>query len=212
LGGQAQNDAYRDNLNNGLDKTLQTFNATHIINANGLFEMPFGRGKRWLGNASGVVNQLVGGWQVNGLFGYTSGWPVNVDTGRNNLTLGDASTASYAGSDYNIMGKIIRGDLISTLTAADKALFSNPAAGSAGATAQRAFRPFGFVNFDTSIFKDFRIQEDKRFQLRFEFFNIFNITRFDQRYLTTNMNSASFGVVTAALNPRIIQIAGRFVF
>ena len=211
-GGQSQADAYRDNLNYRLDKTLQSFNATHVINANGLFELPFGQGKRWLDNSSGIVNHLIGGWQVNGLFGFTSGWPVTVDTGRNNLTLTDTSTANYAGPDYSILGKIIRGDQITTLTTEEKNLFTTPPAGSAGNTAQRAFSPFNFVNFDTSIFKDFRIQEDKRLQLRFEFFNAFNKTRFDQRYLTTNINSPSFGVVTAALNPRIIQMAARFIF
>jgi hypothetical protein len=212
LGGQAQSDAYRDNLNYRLDKSLQNFNATHVINANGLFELPFGKGKRWLANPSGIVNHLVGGWQVNGLFGFTSGWPITVDTGRNNLTLTDTSTANYAGSDYKMFNKIIKGDAITTLTTEDKKLFTSPLAGSAGNTPQRAFSPFNFVNFDTSIFKDFRIQEDKRFQLRFEFFNVFNHTRFDIRYLTSNINSPAFGNVTAALNPRIIQMAGRFIF
>jgi hypothetical protein len=212
LGGQAQSDAYRDNLNYRLDKSLQNFNATHVINANGLFELPFGKGKRWLSNPSAVVNHLVGGWQVNGLFGFTSGWPMTVDTGRYNLTLTDTSTANYNGTNYTLFDKIIKGDLVTTLTAEEKSRFTNPPEGSAGNTPQRAFPAFNFINFDTSVFKEFRIQEDKRFQLRFEFFNVFNHTRFDMRYLTTNINSATFGVVTAALNPRIIQMAGRFIF
>jgi len=212
FGGQSQADAYRDNENYQLDKSLYLHNSRHVFNANGLFELPFGRGKRWLGDSNAVVNRLVGGWQVNSLFGFSSGWPQTIDTGRNNFTLTDTSTANYAGKNLSILNKIIRGDQITALTAEDKALFTNPAAGSPGLAAQRLFTPFGFVNFDMSVFKDFRIHEDKRLQLRFEFFNIFNHTRFDIRYLTTNMNSAAFGNVTAALNPRIIQLAARFVF
>lgn len=212
VGGQSQADNYRDNANYRLDKTLANFDATHVINANGIWQLPFGKGRRWLGNSGAFVDHLVGGWQLNGIFGFTTGWPLTVDTGRYNLTLGDTSTADYSGKSYKIFNKIIRGEQITTLTPEDKALFTNPPAGSPGGTPQRAFRGLNFVNLDTSLFKDFYMTEEKRLQMRFEFFNLFNYTRFDQRQLTTNINSPSFGNVTAALNPRIIQFAARFIF
>ncbi len=211
VGGQSQADNFRDNSNYRLDKSLYNFDSRHVINANWLYELPIGNGRRWL-NSSGWINQVVGGWQWNGIFGFTTGWPLTVDTGRRNLTFGDTSTADYAGNDYSIFAKIVRGDQISTLTSEQKVLFKNPAAGSAGGPPQRAFRGIRYVNVDTSLFKEFHITEAMRFQLRFEFFNVFNHTNFDQRFLTTNINSAAFSNITAALNPRIIQFAAKFAF
>jgi len=212
VGGQSQGDDYRDNRNYNLDKTLANFDATHVINSNWIYELPFGKGRRWLAGAPGWMNQIVGGWQMNGIFGLTTGWPMTVSTGRNTLTLNDSATANYSASDTKLFSKIIRGDQITTLTSDEKARFSNPVAGSQGGTPERSFRGLRYINVDTSFFKDFSITEDKRLQLRFEFFNLFNHTRFDQRFLNLNINSANFGNVTAALNPRIIQFAAKFTF
>jgi hypothetical protein len=212
VGGQGQGDDYRDNDNRQLDNTYANFDATHVVNMNGIYELPFGRGRRWMSGTSGFVDHLIGGWQINGILGFTTGWPLTVDGGRNNLTVGDQSTADYSGTDFKIFNKIQRGEQISTLTDQEKELFSDPPAGSPGGLAQRSFRGLNFWNFDVSMFKDFAITEGMRIQMRFEFFNAFNNVRFDQRNLNDDYNSASFGNVTAALNPRIIQFAAKFIF
>src|SRR5206468_512540 len=126
VGGQSQADNYRDNADYRLDKTLYNFDARHVINANGLCELPFGKGRRWLTGGNGFVDRLVGGWQANSIFSFATGWPQTIQTGRNNLTVGDQSTANYAGTDYNIFAKIVRGSQISTLTDEEKKLFTYP--------------------------------------------------------------------------------------
>jgi hypothetical protein len=209
IGGQSQASAYRDNANRQLDKKLSSFDATHVINANALVQLPFGKGKHWLNNAPGLVNHVVGGWQVNTLFGFTTGTPVTVSSGRANLTT-DSSTADYAGTDYHIFNKVIRGNQITDLTPQDKLLFTSPAAGSPGGTAQLAFRGLNFWNYDTSFFKEFQIAEQKRLQMRFEIFNILNMVRFSG--LSTTSTSSTFGTISSTMNPRIMQFAAKITF
>ena len=208
VGGQGQYDDFRDNLNRRLDKTLQAYDSTHIIQSNGIWELPFGAGKRWLTSASGWKQAVLGGWQINGIFQLATSRPFTIGTGRYNLTLGDDGTANYSGKDFNIASKVIKGDQILAITAEEKALFSNPTAGSPGGTPQRAFRGPLYTNVDTSVFKNFRVPflgEQGIVQFRAEAFNLFNHANFGLP--TSNMNSGSFGQISSAYAPRILQFA-----
>ena len=51
------------------------FDIRHNLNVNGLFEMPFGKGKKFLNTAPGWVNQAIGGWQLSGIMRARSGLP-----------------------------------------------------------------------------------------------------------------------------------------
>ena len=60
---------------------LSDFNAYHQLNANLVYQLPFGKGQRFVGGASRLVNELVGGWHVSGIFRWTSGFPITIDNG-----------------------------------------------------------------------------------------------------------------------------------
>ena len=64
---------------------LSDFNAFHQMNANLVYQLPFGKGQRLVENASPLLNALVGGWHVSGIFRWTSGFPI---TSRQRLHLG----------------------------------------------------------------------------------------------------------------------------
>jgi hypothetical protein len=70
----------------------------------------------------------------------------------------------------------------------------------------------GINNFDFALYKDTAITERTKIQLRFEAYNIFNHTQFDPDGVHTDVTGASFGAITAAENPRLMQIAGKFIF
>lgn len=213
VGGQGQYDDFRDNLNRKMDKTLQNFDSTHIAQANGLWELPFGAGKRWLNGASGWKQALLGGWQVNGIYQLATSRPFTISTGRSNLTLGDDSTANYSGKDFNIASKVIKGDQILAITPEEKAMFSNPGPGSPGGVPQRAFRGPLYTNVDASLFKNLRapfLGEQGTIQFRFEAFNLFNHPNFGLP--TSNINSGSFGQISSAFSARILQIAAKLSF
>jgi len=127
--------------------------------------------------------------------------------------MGDNSTANYAGTDYAIASKVIKGDQIIAITADEKALFSNPVAGSPGGTPQRAFRGPLYTNVDASMFKNFRLGflgEQGTLQFRAEAFNLFNHANFNLP--TSNINSGSFGQISSAFSARILQFALKINF
>ncbi len=216
-GGQSQRDSYRDNENPGLDKSRTVSDAKHIINTNFIYELPFGRGQRWANFSNGFLDGILGGWQVNGIFTFSSGQPVTIQSnGRNNLTNRDSSTVGFAGDDPTIASSVNTSGLATpnAFTAAEKALFTHPLAGSAGFTAQRYFPDGSFSVLDASLFKNFRTPwfagEDSELQFRFEFFNATNSTSFNG--FNTNLVSSSFGNVTRARDARIVQVALKFIF
>ncbi|MBM3790417.1 MAG: hypothetical protein FJW35_08715, partial [Acidobacteria bacterium] len=156
-GGQTQRDHYRDNEDRKIEKSLASIDATHVLNANFIWELPFGNGRRWMNSLNSVLDGLLGGWQLNGIVAYSTGVPLTMSSGYNKLTVGDASTADCSGCSPGITSKVIKGDLIRALTDDEKKLFTQPAAGSAGLTAQRYFRNSNFALFDGSVFKQFRL-------------------------------------------------------
>jgi hypothetical protein len=68
----------RDPKNRALDKTLVNYHRTHNFTSNGTYELPFGPGRRLLGNAPGFVGRLVERWQFGGIFSWTSGVPLTI--------------------------------------------------------------------------------------------------------------------------------------
>jgi hypothetical protein len=211
-GKKFQTDPYRDKNNLSLDKTLATFDATHVVNANFIWQIPVGHGRRLMGNAGSLVNGILGGWQLNGIFGYSSGLPFTIDSGRNNLSILDTSTADYC-CDFSITEKIIKGNQIRVLTEQEALLFKNPAPGSAGQLAQLRFRGPSFSVTDASLFKSFTFPifgEEGKLQFRLEAFNLFNTVNFGRP--TGNINSANFGVITTAGDARVGQVALKFIF
>ncbi len=217
-GGQSQRNHFRDNLNRGLDKTRSAADSRHIVNGNAIYELPFGRGKRWANFSNGILEGIFGGWQINGIYSYSTGLPFTIQSsGRNNLTVGDSSTVGFAGNDPTITSSVNTGGTsITYITPQERALFSQPAAGSAGPTAQLFFDGPSFWVLDSSVFKTFRTpwigQEDASLELRFEFFNTTNSTRFNDNSLNGNLNSGSFGNVNTARDSRVMQVALKFIF
>jgi hypothetical protein len=215
-GGQSQRDAYRDMGNRALDKRLAGIDATHVINANFIWHVPVGNGRRWMHNLNPVLESVLGGWQTNGIFALSTGDPFTISSGRNKLTLGDASTADCKGCDPGMTSKVIRdGGNLLALTRDEIKLFTDPVAGSAGLLAQNFFRAPRVWVLDGSVFKSFRLGrylgEQGELQARFEFFNAFNHPRFGEP--TSNITSGNFGIISPPTgNQRIIQAALKILF
>ncbi|MBA3712197.1 MAG: TonB-dependent receptor [Pyrinomonadaceae bacterium] len=213
-GSASQRDAYRDNENPHLDKSLSPIVAKHVFNGNFVLELPIGKGQRWLNSAHPILNGFFGGWKMNGIIAYSSGLPLTVTSGRNKLTLGDQSTANCNQCDPGIFSEVIKGDTITVLTNDERALFTQPDPGSPGNLAQRYFRGPNFLVLDGSVFKSFPltqfIGEQGRLEFRFEFFNLFNHANFGNP--NVNITNANFGSITSTSDPRIAQMALKLYF
>ena len=213
-GSDTERDHFRDNASFGLDKTHSFWDARHIFNANAIYELPFGRGRRWGSFPNRVLEGALGGWQMNGIVTYSSGVRGTIfSDGYNTLTTGDSSTATFHGTDPGF-AQVIRGDKIVFITEEQKALFDHPVAGSPGLTAQRFFASPALWALDGSVFKEFMTPwlagENSRLQFRVEAFNLTNSTRFTTADL--NFASPSFGTISASLPPRIVQVGLKFLF
>lgn len=206
---------YRDNSNMRLDKALNPLNSTHVIQANGIWELPFGKGKWIAGNASGWVNAMFGGWQLNGIYNFASGRPLALTTGRFLLSQTVASTPDFNGS-FSSLGGITKGNQITFLSPQEAAAFSNPAAGSAGGLPRQSFSGPSLFTLDASLFKRFSlaaIREGMAIQFRAEFFNVLNQVAFQAPPGTNlNINSGSFGQLNSAYPARIGQLALKVTF
>jgi Carboxypeptidase regulatory-like domain len=193
------------------------FDIRHLINVNGIYELPFGRGRAIGGNARGVWNTLIGGWQVGGIFTYRSGLPFNATTGAFPVSFTNESAAVLNGSDISVLQQQINDaadgsiQFFSNQAAALAALSSPQHGGSSGN--RNVLRGPSFWNVDTSVLKNFSLpwSETQRLQFRWESYNAFNHNAFNLPI--TNINSNLFGRITSsATTPREMQFALRFEF
>jgi hypothetical protein len=215
LGGQVIN-----SWNPNAMRAVSDFDAKHQFNANWIAELPFGKGKRLAGNAHGLVDAIIGGWQLSGLFRITSGlpfnvfngfqWPTNWQLGGNAFLVSPVNTGVFKGADSsgNTVVSVFKNG-----TAAINA-FTNPFPGESGARNQ--VRGDGFFNVDLGLAKRWRMpwSEKQSLQLRWEVFNVTNTNRFDVQSIAPELDiSSTFGNYTGLLtNPRVMQFALRFEF
>lgn len=225
--GQQLFEDYRDIANARLDKSVMDFDSTHMLSVNWIYELPVGHGRSLLANAPPLVEGILGGWQFNGIFNWVTGRPLRVltgdcsivntsstcSTGRFTLSQNMASTPNFTGSRFDMNTVNKSGAQITTLTAAQKAQFSNPGPGDPGDLPRISLRGPGFSNLDLSLFKKFRLRflgETGEAQFRAEFFNALNHANFGSP--NTNINSGSFGVINSAYSARVGQLALKILF
>jgi hypothetical protein len=198
---------------------------------NSIYELPFGHGKRFLGKASGVANQVVGGWQIANI--------VSLSTG-NWYTVLDAD-GNFANADGGAGGVSQRPDQVGDPTRAgpvpgnptcvapakihtptawfNTCAFADPALGSFGDVGRNTIESPGYKTWDFSVFKVFHTSEKTELEFRAEFFNLLNHTNFlfaesgpQNGNNATILGTEQFGDLTAARPPRQIQFALKFSF
>jgi hypothetical protein len=97
---QTRVEPYLDNNNPSRDYARPAYDRAHTFNFNGLYELPFGRGKRWL-TEGGVVNKIVGGFQLSSIVNISSGVPTSIIDTRATLNRGGRSALQPATSSLN---------------------------------------------------------------------------------------------------------------
>jgi len=195
------------------------YDQKHIVKGYVMYELPFGKGKRFAPDAGGILNAFIGGWTIGSMFRYNSGSPIGVNS--NNWYAGwerpiyavrnpDGNyQRNFNAANFNYGDPAASGNLYF-----DPANFSNPAYGDLGTVPmyRSDFRGFGWSNEDVMFLKSFRFAERFRVQFRFEMYNIFNRHHF--RDPNTNIGNPSdqpFGYVTGIVgSPREGQIGARF--
>ena len=162
--------------------SVSDFDVRHIININGLWQIPVGRGRWLLHDTNKVVDALIGGWQLSGIFRYNSGLPVSapIDDAR---WATNWNTQSFGVRTRPIEACSTRGDANNPpslfgcdLTAAYRS-FRNAKPGETGD--RNVFRLPSYIVLDMGLSKGFTMpwSENHKLQLRFEAFNVTNTQR-----------------------------------
>lgn len=197
------------------------FDIRHIINANFLYDLPFGNGKHFFSGANKFADAIIGGWKVTGIFRWNTGLPS-----------GDPGDDGRWATNWNVTSNGIQiRKLESTPTrTGDPNLFGNPTAayqsyrnaypGEVGD--RNVLRNPGFVQMDLGLYKSFKLPfEGGKLTFRWETFNLTNTQRFTG---ITNLNlnldpslskaaPSEFGKFTDIQGtPRIMQFALRIEF
>jgi hypothetical protein len=195
-----------DNL--AAERGLAEFDVKHRGVVSYIWEIPFGRGRRFGSNAGGVANAVLGGWNLAGIHTFQSGLGLTaIQTGGGVLDLGGERRGRP-----NRVGNPEGPQTIDEWF--NKAAFSatDPTRGIVfGDSGVGVMRGPRLVNFDFTLSKEFRLDDRRYFQFRTELFNAFNHTNLGLPNL--DIASAAFGQIRTTSTPaRIIQFGLKFYF
>ncbi len=197
---QTAGDPYDFNYDNGYNN----FDVRHTFNLSALWSLPFGRGRRFLGDAGGVAEALLGGWDVGAIVNARSGLPLNILVVRPDVVYLDSLTgvvytnpAAGRTAVINTLGggssrNVRRPNLVpgvdpylkNGLQWLNPAAFSAPAPGEFGNLERGALRGPGFKQVDMVFAKRFATGGRSNAEFRVEVFNIFNTTNYAQPVTT----------------------------
>jgi hypothetical protein len=180
------------------------WDATHVVNGNAVYELPFGIGKKML-NQRGLVSTALGNWQLTTTALARTGFPVNV--------LMPSSYVAPDGNSGTQRPDLVRGVPLTPTGGRSIAHWINPAAfaapaGEFGDAPRNLLRGPGTWQTDIGVSKTFPIAERMQVEFRSEFYNIFNHPQLGQPQATFNpSNPSGFGSIinTVNLNTAIVS-------
>ncbi len=195
----------QDPANPGLERGRSDFDRRHVFAGSIVYQIPFYK------DANPLLRSVFSHWAVNSLIQLSSGNPFTVTTGR------DASLTGVNFDRPNIVGIPYRA---SYLDKADKltryfntSAFTANLPGTYGNAGRNILSGPGLANVNLSLVRSFPITEDfGTVQFRAEFFNALNHANFGQPDGNLNNATTSFGKITTASDPRIMQFALRYQF
>ena len=200
----AQHPGYTNPFDKRLVRSLSGLDVAHRLVINYQYELPFGKGRPLL-NRGGWVNQVLGGWNINGVTTLQSGLPVGTTSRFNNLnSYGGRQTPNrVVGQSPLTEGRVVErlGGRFASKPYLNAAALERPEPsmfGNMGNFLPDAPEP-EYTNWDVSILKDFPFNERVRLQFRAEFLNFFNDTVF--RRPNTSFGNDNIGNSTAAESP-----------
>jgi Carboxypeptidase regulatory-like domain/TonB dependent receptor-like, beta-barrel/TonB-dependent Receptor Plug Domain len=222
--------AAQDINNFRLDRARSDWDRGHVVTASFSWMLPVGRGQRFFGSASGLRQSMIGGWQLSGTAFYATGNPFTPVAADTNLNLGESQKPNRIGRGIpNEIPGQRRGIDYPWFVTSDFVKTPQCVSVTVGCPAdQYGFFPFVYGNsgrnildgpglgyLNLSMMKNFRIQERKRIQLRFESFNALNHPNFLMP--NNQFNSTQAGLITDVAQSgrggsRVFQASLKFDF
>ena len=205
--------------------SVSDFDVTHLVNANFIFQLPFGKGRSWFSGANGLVDAFIGGWQLAGVYRFNTGQPFS-----------PPFDAAQWATNWNVQsnGTLLRPveftvnrETLNVFPDPQAALnsFRNARAGETGG--RNIFRLPGYQTLDLGLSKSFTMpwSETHKFQFRWEVFNVTNVQYLNAGNITrttwglpvdpeTETAAATFGQVYDRIqgSPRAMQFGVSYRF
>jgi hypothetical protein len=214
-GAQASNQAQMVLNRNSIrsDWGPSALNVEHQASLSGRYELPFGRGQRWLGSATGIKDKVISGWQLNGIVTLLSGFPFTPQIGSNRSGDGDTRNPDRPSLNPAFSGPIVLGNPNQWF---NPNAFILPAPGTYGNLGRGVFSGPGLAELDVSLFKNINIGERVKLQTRAEFFNALNHTNFGTPnaivFSGTRISSTAGLITSTATTSRQIQFGMKLTF
>jgi hypothetical protein len=175
---------------------------THHFVGNVIYELPFGRNKKFGGHWSSVTNTLFGGWAIDPIVTVQSGFPVNLSVNGEPANTGQNDRPNVVG-DWHLANPTVN-EWFNTAAFAKNAPFTYGDAG------RNLLRSPSLFNLDLAAHKSFRVTERVTTQLRVESFNFTNTPYFAPPDAV--VGDPNFGKIQSAGNPRQIQLGVKVLF
>ncbi len=176
------------------------FNVPHRLVMNYIWDLPSPHTQR-------ILRHILGGWQTSGIWNWQSGVPPTITSGEDRSLSGIGNDTADVISRPGLTSGSRRDQIRKWFTTES---FRPAALGTFGNSGRNILMGPGTFNVDFSVLKNFAIRERLRLQYRTEFFNLFNNARLNNP--DTAYTSASFGRITSARDPRILQMALKLYF
>jgi hypothetical protein len=165
-------------LNLAADKGLATFNIEHVGVVNVLYELPFGRGQRFLNGSSGFAGAAISGWSVSSIVTAQTGFPLTPQLSYNPSNSGDTRNPVRPFLNPNFTGPVVTGNPNQWFN--PNAFIAPPATiGFYGDAGRNTYIGPGLTTWDFSVLKDTKIRERLNLQFRAEIFNLLNHANFN---------------------------------
>ena len=218
-----------DARNLRLERGRSNFDQRHVVTASGLYELPFGRDRKWGSGWSGVTNAVLGGWQFSSTVQAYHGQPMTITTSNVDVQAGESRRPNRVASGFQpeIAGAGLKGVDYAwfDVTAFERVpcLGTENRNGVECLPSQYGFTPFtlgnsgrnilnrpGMVQANISLQKNFVIKERRNLQLRMDAFNFLNTTNLGNP--SSQFDGLDGGFIRTARQPRILQAMLEFRF
>src|SRR5262249_53110692 len=184
-------------INFAANKGLADWDRRHIFTMSAVYELPFGQGKHWL--TAGPGKWVLGGWQLNGLWTWESGLPLDISTSPASLNAPGNINRPNVNGTPGILGATGPGQLYF-----DTGVFSAPPPNTLGNVGRNVLHGPRLFEIDASVFRRFHIAERWNLEFRAESFNLSNTPHFDRP--GTGFGNPNFGQVTTARGTQSVQV------
>ena len=196
-------------------KGLSSTDVPHALSAMLMYQLPIGKGRQFM-NSGGILDKIVGGWQISTIVRLQSGVPIQFYSGTCNIP-GQFAMGCLPGV---LPGQnpwaVDKGSWKPGMVMFNKAAFESPSSFNyypGVGSVMTNLRGFPFRNQDLSALKEVQISERFKLQLRFEAFNVLNLHNFDRTPVNVDVSSPNFGLWDGATSPpRNLLMGGKLMF